>query len=202
MELQNLIEDLEEIIENASKVPLSNKCMIDRDEVWEVIQEFRLSFPEEIKQAQYIKKERERILSDAKQEAQKIIEDGKQEVAMMVNETEILKIAQSRADDILKDADMKAVEIRHAAEEEGKDIIAEATDVAENYKKDAKNFANDLLSKVEGQTAVICECAFEAYQKMGESYKEMNNAYQKSNDLLSKISASKSLIMGTPQQDE
>lgn len=195
MDLQNLIEDLEEIIENASKVPLSNKCMIDRDEVWEVIQQFRLSFPEEIKQAQYIKKERERILSDARQEAKNIIETGKQEVAMMVNETEILKIANAKADEIMKDAEIKAVEIRHNAEEDGKAVVAEATDRANEFKKQAQEYAGALLTKIEQQTISLRDSVFTVYNQMSASYQE-------SDEFLSKISASKNAITGASQQDE
>lgn len=195
MDLQNLIEDLEEIIENASKVPLSNKCMIDRDEVWEVIQQFRLSFPEEIKQAQYIKKERERIISDARQEAKNIVDAGKQEVVMMVNETEILKLAQQKADELLKDAEIKAVEIRHVAEEEGKDIIAEATDKSNTYKKQAKEFAENLLSQIEEHNVQLRDCIFTAYNQMETTYRE-------SDELLTKITAYKNAILSAPQRDE
>ena len=34
MDLENFIEELEEIVEGATKVPLSTKCMVDREEVW------------------------------------------------------------------------------------------------------------------------------------------------------------------------
>lgn len=195
MDLQNLIEDLEEIIENASKVPLSNKCMIDRDEVWEVIQQFRLSFPEEIKQAQYIRKERERIVSDARQEAKNIVESAKQEVAMMVNETEILKIAKAKADEVLKDAEIKAVEIRHNAEDEGKAIVADATDRANEFKKQAQEYAGSLLTKIEAHTISLRDSVFTVYNQMGASYQETD-------ELLERISASKNAIAGTSQQDE
>lgn len=195
MDLQNLIEDLEEIIENASKVPLSNKCMIDRDEVWEVIQQFRLSFPEEIKQAQYIKKERERIISDARQEAKNIVETGKQEVVMMVNETEILKLAQQKADELLKDAEIKAVEIRHAAEDEGKEIVAEATDKANAYKKQAKELAGNFLSQIEEHNIHLRDCIFRAYNEIGETYQE-------SSDLLTEITSYKNAVLDSIHQDE
>ena len=55
MDLENFIEELEEIVESATKVPLSTKCMVDREEVWDVIQQFRLNYPSEIKEAQWVK---------------------------------------------------------------------------------------------------------------------------------------------------
>ena len=45
MDLQALIDELEEIVESASKVPFANKCMIDREEVWSVIEQIRLHYP-------------------------------------------------------------------------------------------------------------------------------------------------------------
>jgi len=195
MDLQTLIEELEEIIETSSKVPLTNKCMIDREEVWEVIQQFRLHFPEEIKQAQYVKKERERIISEARQEANGIIETANQKVAMMVNETEILKIARQQADAAVKDAEMKAIEIRHAAEDEANEMIEGAKDKINTYKMNAQDYASNLLSQAESITIDLRDSVYKAYNQLSESYKE-------SDTLLDKISSVKQAIAGAVADEQ
>ena len=48
MDILNLLERIEDIVEEASKVPLSNKVMIDKEEVLEVINDIRLKLPDEI----------------------------------------------------------------------------------------------------------------------------------------------------------
>ncbi len=195
MDLQTLIEELEEIIETSSKVPLTNKCMIDREEVWEVIQQFRLHFPEEIKQAQYVKKERERILSEARQEANGIIETANQKVAMMVNETEILKLAKQKAEEVVKEADMKAVEIRHAADDQANEMIENAKEKIDTYKMNAQEYASNMLSQAESITIDLRDSVYKAYNQLSESYKE-------SDALLDKISSVKHAITGAVSDEQ
>ena len=86
MKFKELIDNLEELVEDASKLPLSNKCMIDKEELFEVIKQIRLAYPEDLKQAEYVKKERDRILQDAEKEAEIIKEVAKNQVAKLVNE--------------------------------------------------------------------------------------------------------------------
>lgn len=195
MDLQTLIEELEEIIETSSKVPLTTKCMIDREEVWELIQQFRLNYPEEIKQAQYVKKERERIISEARQEANGIIETANQKVAMMVNETEIIKIAKQKAEDIVKEADMKAVEIHHAADEEAKEMIENAKDKIATYKLNAQEYASNLIAQAESVTVDLRDTVYKAYGQLSETYRE-------SDSLFDKITSVKYAIAGSSSNEE
>ena len=55
MEIFTLLENLEELIENGSKVPFSNKVMIDTDEIKEILEEIRRKLPDELKQAKWVK---------------------------------------------------------------------------------------------------------------------------------------------------
>ena len=75
MEIFNLLENLEELIESGSKVPFSNKVMIDVEETRELLENIRLKLPDELKQAKWIKEERQRIIDDAQQEADNMLKD-------------------------------------------------------------------------------------------------------------------------------
>jgi cell division septum initiation protein DivIVA len=187
MDLQTLIEELEEIVENASKVPLTTKCMLDREEVWEVIQQFRLNYPEEIKQAQWVKKERERILNESRQEASAIIESANQKVVMMVNETEIIKLAKAKADEIVKEADLRAIEINHQSEIKARAIFDEAQAQADDYKKRAQGYADSLLATAETTANTARDALYTAYA-------QINNLYQDSENLLDKVSSARQII--------
>ena len=187
MELQNLIEELEEIVENATKVPLSSKCMIDREEVLEIIQQFRLNYPEEIKQAQWVKKERERILNESRQEASNIIEAANQKVVQMVNETEIIKIAKTKADEIVKEAEMQGDQIVEEATEQGNQVVQEAENRANEYKSRAQMYADSLLSTVESTATIAKDTVYTAYVNI-------NNSYQDAETLLEKVSSARQII--------
>jgi hypothetical protein len=63
-----LLDELEELLENASKVPFSDKAIVDSDEVSAIIDDIRTSMPKDIQQAKWVKDEQERILNEAKME--------------------------------------------------------------------------------------------------------------------------------------
>ena len=76
MEIFQLLDNLEDLIENSKKVPLSDKSMIDKEEILEVLKEIRLKLPDELKQAKWVKEERERILAEAQKEADDVVKEA------------------------------------------------------------------------------------------------------------------------------
>ncbi|MDW7667486.1 MAG: ATPase [Bacillota bacterium] len=112
MEILNLLEQLEDTIEEASKVPMSNKAIINKEEVLEIITEIRLNLPDEIKQAAWIKKERQRILEETQSEANKILNDAQDRQSYLIDDHELTKKAEQKAIEIEERAKKKAQEIR------------------------------------------------------------------------------------------
>ena len=66
MEIYTFLDNLEELLESGAKVPFSSKVMVDAEELREIIEEMRLKIPDELKQAKWVKEDRERILAEAK----------------------------------------------------------------------------------------------------------------------------------------
>lgn len=112
MEIINLLEQLEDTIEEASKVPMSNKAVINKEEVLEIITEIRLNLPDEIKQAAWIKKERQRILEETQTEANKILNDAQDRQSYLIDDHELTKKAEQKAVEIEERARKKAQEIK------------------------------------------------------------------------------------------
>ena len=65
MEIFTLLENLEDLLTAGAKVPFSSKVLVDADELRETLEEIRLKLPDELKQAKWVKEERQRILQDA-----------------------------------------------------------------------------------------------------------------------------------------
>ena len=72
MDIMEIINMMEETIEKASTVPLTGKVMLDKDELLDYIQEIRLVYPDELKEAKWVKSERAKILSEAEARAEQI----------------------------------------------------------------------------------------------------------------------------------
>ncbi len=102
MTVLELLDELEEIIEVASSVPVVRKVMVDPNEVTEIVKEIRLELPDEIQQAQWIKNERARILDEAKAEYENIINEAKAKAEKLCEEDEITVMAKNRAEEILR----------------------------------------------------------------------------------------------------
>lgn len=102
MKVLELLDELDEIIEVASSVPVVRKVMVDPNEVTEIVKEIRLELPDEIQQAQWIKNERQRILDEAKAEYEAILTEARQKADALVENDEITVKAKARADEILR----------------------------------------------------------------------------------------------------
>lgn len=124
MDILNLLERIEDIIEEASKFPLSNKVMIDKEEILEVINEIRLKLPDEINRASWVAKERQRILNEAQSEADELIEKVKEQQKYLVEDNEITRQAQKYADQLIQEAERKANEMKMGAYSYSDEILA------------------------------------------------------------------------------
>ena len=66
MTVLELLEEIEDIVDTAPGLPLTGKIMIDSNELLEIVREIRLSLPDDVQQAKWVKEEKERILSCCK----------------------------------------------------------------------------------------------------------------------------------------
>lgn len=117
MDIMSLVDVLEEAIESAWSLPFTSKAFVDKEELLESIQDIRLKFPEELKQAKYITEERQRILIDAQKEADSILKSAADKVNVMVNEHEITRLANDEAMKIMESAQNEARNMRMATKE-------------------------------------------------------------------------------------
>lgn len=104
MEMLSILETLEDLVEKSVTVPFSGKCLVDKEEILEIIKEIRLKLPDDIKQAKWIKEERQRILLEAQKEANNIIKDAENKIASLIDEHEITKKAYEQSNEIISNA--------------------------------------------------------------------------------------------------
>src|SRR6266576_1719952 len=65
MDVLVLIDKLDDLVHNAKAVPLTDQVRIDREEIYDILDQMRATIPEEIKQARWIVKERQEMLAAA-----------------------------------------------------------------------------------------------------------------------------------------
>lgn len=126
MDVLSLINEIEDIIEESNTVPFSKKIILDSDELLEIIKEIRLQLPDEIKQATWIKDERQRILADAQKDADNIINEAEYRLEELIDEEKISQVAKKRAEEIINKAQDNAKEIRLGAMEYADSLLLES----------------------------------------------------------------------------
>lgn len=116
IELQQLINQLETVISQGKRLPLSQSIMVDEEAVRRVIDQMRVSVPEIIKQAERTLGERDRIIAQANEEAGRIVQMGREQATDMVEHHELAEDARRRAQDIMAEADREAAAMRAEAD--------------------------------------------------------------------------------------
>ena len=108
---------------NAKPVPLTDQVRVDKEEIYDLLDQMRATIPEEIKQARWIVKERQEMLAEAKREAERIVKEAREKQEQLISDEEVTKQAERAAEDILEDARAREREIRLGAEDYADDIL-------------------------------------------------------------------------------
>src|SRR5450756_1271640 len=117
MDIMALIDRIEELIDNGRNMPFGSGRLVDADKIYEIIDEIRAQFPDELKQARWIVKERQEMLEEAEKEANRILEEARDRAESMASEQEVVRRAAEQAASILDEARQQEREIRLGAED-------------------------------------------------------------------------------------
>ncbi len=111
----SLLDELEEIVDRGTKIPMTGKVLVDDSVVFELLDRIRSVMPEEVRNAKWVLNERQRIIDEAQMEAQKLMDRGKSYVEKMAEDNEIVKQAQGYAEDMVHQAQIYAREVKFGA---------------------------------------------------------------------------------------
>jgi cell division septum initiation protein DivIVA len=125
MEIFTLLETLEDILERSKSVPFSGKAIVDKEEMLEMIKEIRLKLPDELKQAKWVKEERQRIIEEAQKEADGIVKEAENRIISMIDEHEITRKAYDQKAEIIETANEMSREISKGTKEYADNLLGE-----------------------------------------------------------------------------
>jgi hypothetical protein len=117
MDILQLIDRLEELFNESKAIPLTRNVMVDEDRMLDIIDQMRIAIPEEVKKAQQLLGQRDRVLAQAQEEANRTLEIARQKSDQLVGKDIVLQEAQRRADQILVQARAEAEGIRADADD-------------------------------------------------------------------------------------
>ena len=117
MDILQLIDRLEELFNESKAIPLTRNVMVDEDRMLDIIDQMRIAIPEEVKKAQQLLGQRDRVLAQAQEEANRTIEIARQKAEQLVAKDMVVVEAQRRADQILAQARSEGETIRADADD-------------------------------------------------------------------------------------
>lgn len=116
MDILQLIDRLEELFNDAKAVPFTHNVVVDEDKMLELIDQMRIAIPEEVKKAQQVVAQRDRVMAQAQEEANRTLQIARDKADQLAQKDIITQEAQRRADQILAQARAEAEGVRADAD--------------------------------------------------------------------------------------
>jgi cell division septum initiation protein DivIVA len=128
MDILHLVDRLEEVFNAGLPIPLMRKLAVDEDRVLELIDQMRVSIPDEVKKAQQILNQRDRILAQAQEEAARTVQLAKEKSDQLVDREALVESAKARANEIIQAAKTDAEGIRADADDYALEVLTRLED--------------------------------------------------------------------------
>jgi multidrug efflux pump subunit AcrA (membrane-fusion protein) len=129
MDILHLVDRLEELFNESRPIPLTHNVIVDEDRMLDLIDQMRVAIPEEVKKAQQVLSQRDRILAQSQEEANRTLSLAREKSEGLVEQSAIVEAARIRV----------------------REIEAEAMRDAERTRREADNYVIDTLSRLEMQ---------------------------------------------------
>jgi len=100
MDILNLVDQMEELLNQSRPVPFTHNVIVDEDQLLGLIDQMKVTIPHEIKNAEQVLAQRDRVLAQAQEEANRTLAIAREKSEQMVERDAIVQAAQSRAEQI------------------------------------------------------------------------------------------------------
>ena len=155
MDILHLVDRLEELFNESRPLPMMRKVVVDEEKMLSIIDQMRVSIPDEIKRAQQLISQRDRLLAQAQEEANRTLQLAREKADQLVEKDAIIQSAQARAGQIIDQA-RKEIEVTRK----------EADQYVINSLQDLENELDRLLNQVRnGIETLMPESAKEVFNK-------------------------------------
>ena len=154
--LDRIFEDIYTLVTEANRIPLTDKVIIEANDLADALDELKAAIPKEVRNASQVLEEQktivnkayedsDRIIEQAKAEAERIVAIAEAEAERMIKQEEIVKEASKIAEEIKANALRYQEEVKAEAENFAKETRMEACDFADATKMEALQYVDNML---------------------------------------------------------
>ena len=116
MDILHLVDRLEELFNNSRAIPLTHNVIVDEDKFLDIIDQMRISVPEEVKKAQEVFTKKDRVMAQAQEEANRTLQLARDKAGELIEREALVTDAKRRADQIIDQARVEAENIKAGAD--------------------------------------------------------------------------------------
>ncbi len=124
MDILHLVDRLEELFNESRSIPFTHSVIVDEDRMLDIIDQMRVSIPEEIKKAQQLLAQKDRLLAQAQEEANRTIALAREKGEQMLETNAIVQAANERAEQIVAQARLDIDASKREADEYVMDTLS------------------------------------------------------------------------------
>jgi cell division septum initiation protein DivIVA len=156
MDILHLVDRLEELLNQSRPLPFTHNVMVDEDRMLDLIDQMRVAIPEEVKKAQQLLAQRDRLMAQAQEEANRTIAIAREKSEQLVERDAIVQAARSQADQIIAQSHVEGDRTRQEADEYVMETLAHLEMEMERLLNQVRNgirtLQNELPMAPEAQT--------------------------------------------------
>jgi hypothetical protein len=116
MDIQHLIDRLEDLIDEGKHIPMGRYTLIDEERALSIIDQMRISIPEQVEAANRVIMQRDKLMAQANEEANRLVDYAKQKSAELLDKDMITVSARHQSENILAQAYVEGDRIRAEAD--------------------------------------------------------------------------------------
>ncbi len=117
MDILQMIDRLEELLNESRPLPFTHNVIVDEDRMLDLIDQMRVSIPEEVKKAQQLLAQRDRLIAQAQEEANRTVNIARDKSSELVERDQVVQAAYTQAEQIKAQAHVEGDQIRREADE-------------------------------------------------------------------------------------
>jgi hypothetical protein len=151
VEILDLIDNLEELVIQARRLPVGGNLVVDRKRMLDVIDQMRLAVPADLREAAQVLEARDQIIEESHRRARVTIENAENERVRLIEDSAIVRDAHERSHQMLREAEARARETIADADSTAAAHLSEAAEAATRQLDDADQYALEVLHRLEHQ---------------------------------------------------
>jgi hypothetical protein len=123
MDILHLVDRLEELFNKSHAIPLTHNVIVDEDKFLDIIDQMRISVPEEVKKAQEVFSRKDRVMAQAQEEANRTLQLARDKADDLIGKETLVSDAKRRAEQIIEQAQVDGEAIKAGADHYAKESL-------------------------------------------------------------------------------